>query len=158
MSAYISIYIRANKSSQWIELTSYSRNTKVFQLLQKSIGYGKFAPLTEEILDLAANDAKDRIEISRKSIQECKSNIAFLTQLYSKNPSGLDVILERRYDELSLIEETEQDIEKYKRAMHELQLYREFLGTQDLEKMYRTSEVEYCLAYEANPNQENEEN
>lgn len=148
MSAYISVYIRANKSSPWIWLTSYSRSSEMYGLFKDKVPYEQYVPLTDAMLATAKVEAESMIERLRKSIQEYQSTIDFLAQLYSKNSNDLEEILTRRYDELELIEDCENQIKDLQYIIAEIVQYQDFVENQNMDD---SSEVEYVIAKDCSP-------
>lgn len=152
MSAYISVYIRPSPNAPYIELDAWSRSSRLFQVFDDYVSYGKYVQLTAEMLTAAVYDLRDEIASFERLVQTHKSNIEFLAQLAVKNSEELDVLMARRSEECEAIDGLNDDIEELQYTKHCCEVLQSFLENQ----FYKTdSTVQYFLAYECDPNAEN---
>lgn len=152
MSAYISVYIRLSSDVPYIELDAWSRSSRLFQVFDDYVDYGKYVQLTAEMLTTAVYDLRDEITSFERLIREHKSNIEFLAQLAVKNSEELDVLMARRSEEYEAINDLNDEIEELQYTKHYCEVLQSFLENQ----IYKTgSTVQYFLAYECDPNSEN---
>ena len=78
MSAYISIWIKANSGGPYICLNSWSRSTVMYQLFNHQVDYGTFKELAEDMLREAIDLATADVKTSRDMINHNNETLAFL--------------------------------------------------------------------------------
>lgn len=78
MSAYISIWIKANSGGPYICLNSWSRSTVMYQLFNHQVDYGTFKELAEGMLREAIDLATTDVKTSRDMINHNNETLTFL--------------------------------------------------------------------------------
>lgn len=144
MSEYISFYIKDDKSSRWIELNSFSRNTEMFQICKGFVDWGKWCELPIETIMTLQNVCGERMDSEREIIDSYRRNNEFLKTL--NRP--VSEIMDEKNSNDEMINECEGTLHELNGVMAELKVYAAILDN----SCYYDNKVHICIAYECSPN------
>ena len=145
MSAYISIWIKANSGGPYICLNSWSRSTVMYQTMSDLVAYGTFKELAEDMLREAINLATADIKNSRDMINHNNETIAFLRGCPQLSAEEL---LDNYNEYKDSNEEYQKDIEETEFAIAQLKTFWQILDEQQFGDNVGTLYV----AHECDPN------
>lgn len=144
MSEYIMFYIKDDKSSRWIELNSFSRNTEMFQICDSYVDWEKWHELPYETICAMKDECADRMDRIRNMIETYRRNNEFLKSL--NRP--VEEIMEEKYSNDGAINECEETLDELNGVMAEFGVYAAIIDN----SRYCENKVHICIAHECSPN------
>ena len=151
MSAYISIWVRANSGGPYICLDIWSRSTEFFNIMSEMVAYGTFKELAEDMLREGIDDARAQIERYNDMIADEKEAIKFLQSCVQLKG---DELLERFFDHKNSIDESQQLIDRLESVIAQCQFFIDMID----EQSYGENTAKFYLSYECDPNYREKEN
>ena len=153
MSQYITIYAKSKRKGDYIEIDSFSGNSKFFNFLEDFARYEEMTPLSSENL----SEIKENLSLSIEHCKESLNNFNNRKELIVKCNNSLEEKL-KELDYLDdSVEETKEELDELKRC-YSLSTTLEIMLDTD-----RYAEEEYSygctlwLAYETSPHYHEEE-
>lgn len=148
MSAYVSIWIRANTGGPYICLDEWSRSHPMYSSLSELVPYETFKALSEESLQLAMDSCDEAIQLQKEFLAKDAAAIEFL-----KDCAHIEAAqLMEQYHDLKEEEEADQkELDTIERTKSQLQFYLDILN----EQTYSKAATLY-VAHECDPNFEKE--
>ena len=144
MSEYIMFYIKDDKSPRWIELTSFSRNTEMFQICTDQVGWEQWRELPIETIMTLQNECGEHMDRQHEIIDSYQRNNEYLKTL--NRP--VSEIMEEKNANDEMIAECEETLHELNGVMAELKVYAAIHEN----SCYSDNKVHICIAHECSPN------
>lgn len=147
MSAYISIWIRANSGGPYICLDEWSRSHPMYSSLSELVPYETFKELSEEGLQQAMDSCDEAIQLQKEFLAKNAAAIEFLKDCAHVDATQL---MEQYYDLKEEKEAIQKELDALEQTKSQLQFYLDILN----EQAYSKAATLY-VAHECDPNFEN---
>lgn len=148
MSAYTSIWIRANSGGPYICLDEWSRSHPMYRCLNELVSYGTFKELSEEALQQAIDSCNESIQLQKEFLAKDAAAIEFLKDCAHISAAQL---MEQYHDLKEEEKADQEELDIIEQTKSQLQFYLDILR----EQLYSSAATLY-VALECDPNSEKE--
>ena len=145
MSAYISIWIKANSGGPYICLNAYSRSSKIYQVMEQQVPFGTFKELAGDMLREGIDLLESSIQLDNESIQDNEAAIKFLQGVVHLDADELE---ERFFDYRTTLAQLREGIKETEFAIAQLRTFWQILD----EQQYGDNTGTLYIAHECDPN------